>query len=382
MLADSLGGTMTLLKKIALLVVLTTAVGGFVAPAGGVVAQFEPLETCSMQAVQTAYSQTPAYQPTSIQGWVTAEAEFLALNGAPFVPQGVNYYPSRSPWRRFLTDTDMNVVDRELDLIALAGFNTVRLYLWNDALFQCEGSGAVPEPTAFRILDSVVQRAAVRGLRIIMTLNDMPDLENYPLYSNPAHTVAQTDFIVSRYANEPTIMAWDMRNAGDLDYGIEDEMEGPFSRDLVINWLAETSARIREIDGRHLLTAGWGFDTAASIPYVDFVSFAHWSEDLDELRGRVISLNNATTKPIVLTSFGYSTFEHSDDVQAELIAGAVNVIEEYGAAGWVLWTGFDFPLTATCVEPACPSEDNREHHFGLWRTDYTAKPALGIIAAG
>ncbi len=373
---------MTPFKRLTLMTALTLVLCLLAAPATVTNAQTEPLTSCSVQQVQTAYSQLPAYQPTSLQGWVTAEAEFLSLNGAPFLVQGINYYPSRSPWRRFLTDTDMNVVDRELDLIALAGFNTLRLYLWNDALFQCPGSGAVPQSEAFGILDGLVQRAAVRGLRVIMTLNDMPDLENYPLYSNPAHTVAQTDFIVNRYKNEPAVMAWDMRNAGDLDYGIDNNFEGPFAREQVLNWLGETSALIREIDGRHLLTAGWAFDSAVTVPYVDFVSFAHWSDDMNELRGRAISLVNGTTKPVVLTSFGYSTFEQSDDAQAELISGAVDIVEQYDAAGWVLWTGFDFPLDATCVGEGCVSEDNREHHFGLWRTDYTAKPALGIIAAG
>lgn len=371
-----------MMKKLLLLVIILVAVAVVVVPTLTANAQAEPLESCSMQQVQAAFAQLAPYHPTSLQGWVTAGEEFLTLNGAPFLVQGINYYPSRSPWRRFLTETDMNVVDRELDLIATAGFNTLRLYLWNDALFQCPGSGAVPVPEAWAILDGVVQRAAVRGLRVIMTLNDMPDLENYPLYTNPAHTVAQTEFIVSRYRDEPAVMAWDMRNAGDLDYGIENQMQGAFTRQQVIEWLADTSAYIREIDGRHLLTAGWGFDAAATIPFVDFVSFAHWSDDMAELRGRVITLNNATTKPVVLTSFGFSTFEQSEEQQAELITGVVDVIEQYDAAGWVLWTGFDFPLDATCVEPNCPSEDNREHHFGLWRTDYSAKPALGSIAAG
>jgi hypothetical protein len=370
---------MTMMKRLFFTMMLTIMLGS---SATFTQAQAEPLASCSVQAVQAAFRDLPAYHPTSLPGWVTADDEFLSLNGAPFLVQGINYYPSRSPWRRFLTDTDMAVVDRELDMIALAGFNTLRLYLWNDALFQCPGSGAVPQPEAFAILDGVIQRAAVRGLRVILTLNDMPDLETYPLYSNPAHTVAQTDFIVARYREEPAVMAWDMRNAGDIDYGIENNFQGAFRRDVVLNWLAETSARIREIDGRHLLTAGWAFDSAVTEPYVDFVSFAHWSTDMNELRGRMTTLVNNTTKPVVLTSFGYSTFEHSDEEQASLISGAVDMVEQYDAAGWVLWTGFDFPLDATCVGEGCVSEDNREHHFGLWRTDYSAKPALGSIAAG
>ncbi|MFO7322733.1 MAG: cellulase family glycosylhydrolase [Chloroflexota bacterium] len=354
-----------------------------VAPSGQrVEAQATPLDTCSLPEVQAAFAATPAYQPTSMPGWVEVENNYFVIDGTVFTPQGVNYYPSRSPWRRFLTETNIVQMEQELDMIASAGFNTLRIYLWNDALFQCPGSGAVPNPPAFQILDAVLQRAAVRGMRVIVTLNDMPDLETYPLYSNPQHVQAQTRYIVSRYANEPAIMAWDLRNAGDIDYGIENDMQGQFTRGQVLNWLASTAALVRSIDSRHLITAGWAFDSAATAPHVDFISFAHWSKDTDELRGRLLSLAAATRKPIVLTAFGYSTFELSEEEQRDLIQRAINVVEDYDAAGYVLWTAFDFPLDATCTPPACPSEDSREHHFGLWRWDFSPKPALEIIAAG
>jgi hypothetical protein len=44
--------------------------------------------------------------------------------------------------------------------------------------------------------------------------------------------------------------------------------------------------------------------------------------------------------------------------------------------GWLVWAAFDFPLDATCIRPACPSQDNAEHHFGLWFPDYTPKPVI------
>lgn len=361
---------------------ILAALFAFAAPERPARAQTPPLDTCSLSELQAAFAAVPAYQPTNMPGWVKVEDNYFVIDGVVFSPHGVNYYPSRSPWKRFLTETNISQMEQELDLIASVGFNTLRIYLWNDALFQCPGSGAVPNPGAFQILDAVVQRAAVRGLRVIMTLNDMPDLEHYPLYSNPRHIQAQTTFIISRYANEPAIMAWDLRNAGDIDYGIENNMQGQFTNSQVLNWLAQTEALVRSLDSRHLITAGWAFDSAATVPYVDFVSFAHWSEDVDTLRGRLITLTNVTGKPIVLTSFGYSTFELSEEEQRDLIERAITIVEDYDAAGWVLWTAFDFPLDATCTPPACPSEDSREHHFGLWRWDFSPKPALDIIAAG
>lgn len=346
--------------------------------------QFQPLPTCTIEQVQAAFSGLQPYVPAGTVGWISAQGEgFIdSSTGSPFYVQGVNYYPQNAPWRRFLTEADLGAVDRELAMIADAGLNTIRVYLWNDALFSCPGSGAVPVPAAFQRLDYTLQSAARHGLHVIMTLNDMPDLENYPLYTNPQHVQSQTAFIVSRYRDEPAIMAWDMRNAGDIDYGSENNWQGQFTREAVLGWLAQTNVLIRSLDTRHLLTAGWGLDSEATVPYVDFVSFGYFGTDMSVLGNRAAALNSVTEKPVVLAAFGYSTYEHSEEEQAQLIGNAIQVIDQFDAAGWLLWTAFDFPLDATCIRPACPSPDNREHHFGLWRWDLTPKPALNAVSVG
>jgi endo-1,4-beta-mannosidase len=351
-----------------------------VAPAGA--QQFQPLATCSIEQVQQAFGSLSPYSPTNAVNWVRVEGDHFVEGSAIYYPQGVNYYPQRSPWRRFLTETNLDEVEREMGLLSDAGLNTIRVYLWNEALFSCPGSGAVPIPATFQRLDGIVQSASRHGIHVIMTLNDMPDLQTYPLYSNPTHTQSQTAFIVSRYRDEPAVMAWDMRNAGDIDYGSENNWQGAFSKEAVLGWLGQTQALIRSVDTNHLITAGWGKDSEATVPYVDFVSFAYWNPDMNGLRDRLTSLRSATSEPLVLSSFGYSTFEHSEEEQAQLIGSTIQVAEEFDAAGWLLWTAFDFPLDVTCVPPACPSQDNREHHFGLWRWDLSAKPAVQSVSVG
>lgn len=352
------------------------------APATLTLAQTQPLPTCTIEQVQAAFQGMVPYTPGSSLGWITAQENGLTVNGAPFYVTGVNYYPANAPWRRFLTQSSLSDIDRELRLIASTGFNTIRIYLWNEALFTCPGSGVVPVPSAFTRLDAVIQSAARYGLHVLVTLNDMPDLDNQPLYTSPESNESQTAFIVNRYRNEPAILGWDMRNAGDLDYGSETNFEGKFQRQVVLNWLAATRNLIRSLDSRHLITAGWAFDVEATAPYVDFISFAHWAESPAALQDRVRAIQRVTDKPIVLSAFGFASFERSEEEQARLLTAMVSAVEESDAAGWIVWTAFDFPTSATCVEPNCPSPDNREHHFGLWRTDYSPKPALSAIAAG
>jgi endo-1,4-beta-mannosidase len=333
----------------------------------------KPLPACTDAEIEAAFDALPEYQPSGLADFVRVQSGRLMAGDEPFLVRGVNYYPSRYPWRRFLTQTDAATVDTDFALFRSVEFNTLRIFLWNEALFACPGSGAVPVADAFLRLDDIVQKAAEYNLRLIVTLNDLPDLTDYPLYDNPPHVLAQTRFIVERYRDEAVILAWDLRNEGDIDYD-----RGPFTRDTVLGWLDETSTLVRSLDGNHLITAGWLRDSEATVPYVDLVSFHHWS-GVPQVISRIAALQKATDKPVLLQEFGYSTQKIDLVAQATLIGEVIHAVEQANTAGWLIWTAFDFPTDATCTPPNCPSVDNAEHHFGLWSTDYTPKPAVSVL---
>ena len=113
---------------------------------------------------------------------------------------------------------------------------------------------------------------------------------------------------------------------------------------------------------------------------MDFISFHHWT-NAETLLTRIAEIRAKTDKPILLEEFGFSTFRVSPEEQGQLILDVALAAEAQNLLGWLVWTAFDFPLDATCVEPACPSVDNAEHHFGLWNTDYTPKPVLEPLRA-
>lgn len=334
-----------------------------------------PLEKCGDTQVQAALSAVPAYTPHGTGVFTTIHGSTFAVNGQPYRLRGINYYPARAPWRRFLLEADPTAVANELDLIARAGFNTLRIFLWYDALFDCPGSGAVPKSDGFARLDSVIRLAAERSLRLIVTLNDMPDLVIHPLYTDTQAAPAQTAYLVQRYAQEPAILAWDVRNEGDIDY-----MRGSASSAVVLDWLRRTTTQIRQLDAHHLITAGWNEDAQATASAVDFVSFHHWSTS-QRLRERLDALRIVTQKPILLEEVGYSTFGGKEADQGASLVDVLSAAESSGAAGWLIWTAFDYSTDVTCWPPACPSTDNGEHHFGLWRTDYSPKPALDALKA-
>ncbi len=314
----------------------------------------------------------------NLDQFVTAEKDRLQLNGQPFKVKGVNYYPREAPWQRFLAEADPADMAAELNLIKEAGFNTLRIFLWYEPLFTCEPEDAIPNETAFATVDKLLQLADERQLKVIVTLNDLPDLTFRPLYTDYAHYDNQTVYIVRRYRNEASILAWDLRNEGDLDHGAESPEDARFTEEEVIDWLAHASRLVRDNDPHHLLTAGWWGDPTPTAPFVDFLSFHHWAE-ANRLQIRINEYRQASSKPLLLEEIGYSTWAASVAEQpakekevSTTLSRTLRVAEAQNIAGWVIWTAFDFV-------PAPGQPEHEEHFFGLWRTDLAPKPALDAI---
>jgi tetratricopeptide (TPR) repeat protein len=318
----------------------------------------------------------PAATPDTTQ-FVKVQGDRLTLRGQPFPVKGVNYYPRSAPWQRFLTGADPAEMAKELDLIQKAGFNTLRIFLWNEPLFTCQPEDAIPNESAFATLDTLLKLARERDLKVIVTLNDLPDLVFRPLYTDWAHYDNQTAYIIRRYRNEPAILAWDVRNEGDIDYGAQSTADVKFTQAEVVDWVAHLSQLVRENDPHHLVTAGWWGDPTPVDPYVDFLSFHHWT-DAKELQARTEQYRQHTHQPLILQEVGYHSWADSsgdpasEKEQADRLGRVIKQAEVDKLAGWIVWTAFDF-----VPEPGQPA--NEEHFFGLWRTDLTPKPALEAL---
>lgn len=331
-------------------------------------------------ACNTASLPNPDPSPSEdpdLSRFVTAQGDQLYLSGQPFKVKGVNYYPRRAPWHHFLEKADLAEVTEELDTIKAAGFNTIRVFLRYEPLFICQPEDAIPNETAFAKVDTLFQLASDRNLKLIVTLNDLPDLVFRPLYKDWSHYDAQTVYIVRRYRNQSNILAWDLRNEGDLDYGVRPGDEARFSQDEVLAWLAHISQLVHENDPHHLLTAGWWGDPSPTSPFVDILSFHHWFE-ADHLQARIIDYKQQNAMPLMLQEVGYHSWAEAPhdqrDVfgQADILGRTVNVAETENISGWVVWTAFDF-----VPQPGQPH--NFEHFFGLWDVGLNSKPALEAL---
>lgn len=310
----------------------------------------------------------PDYAATLPGAFVTLADNALTLEGKPYPIYGVNYYPRDTPEQRFLQQTNLDTVGLELDLIAGAGFNTLRIFLRHEQLFIC---GDVPRASAFTLLDGVIQAAGQRNLRVIPVLFHAAGT---PPFLTPEVSRMQAAFLARRYADEGAILAYDLRDRGDDDYAAN-----PLQRESVLLWLADTVGSIRRA-APQLITAGWDDDSAVTAPIVDFVSFQNFAP-LDDLRQEIAVVTDRTQKPIVLSAFGYDTMTYDEIGQRQAYQRALEAVNANDLAGWIAWTAFDYPLTALCMEPECPAERSPAHQFGLWNSGYFPHLALDAILA-
>lgn len=346
------------------------------------------LPTCEPAQVAQILADMPDYKPSEGE-FIRIKDTQLVLDENPFVIHGVSYFPAEYPFWKFL-QADGTTIKADLDVIAASGLNTIRIFIWNEPLFTCPGNGAVPLAPQFERLDNIIQAAAERGLHLIVTLHHQPNITAPPLYENPPPIPAQTAYIVQRYQNEPAILAWDVREAGDTDYqggtigGIPRAAE--FERAIVLDWLFRVSGAIRAIDQNHLITAGWYTDNLATAAAVDFISFQFWGEP-STLEERITQLRQQTDKPLLLIGIGYDSQTRNESQQSSALREALQTTERginfAGLIGWVVWTAFDFAPGSACDVAACVENEDGQadvrHFYGLWRQDRTRKPAANVI---
>jgi hypothetical protein len=329
------------------------------------------LERCTPDSIERAQAITPDYMPSS--------GEFISIqNGVfwqtdrPYPIYGINYYPRDYPNHRFLTETDVPSIDFELDLIRVNGINTLRIFIRYDDLFACEADGAIARPDYLIRLDDFIRLAGGRGYRLILVLHHEPDWDVYPLYDMPAHITQQTTYLVKRYADEPTIMAYDIRDGADADFRM-------YRRERVISWITAMRDIIKQHAPKQLITVSWSDDVSVGDLGMDFISIQDFG-DVEALRQKIAIIKNVVIdKPIIVSAVGYATFDIDELAQRDKLYRALEAIQRNHLAGWVIWTAFDYPLSAICQEPFCPAEDSPANRFGIWNTSYFPKRALDVI---
>ncbi|KAF8161065.1 CEL4a mannanase [Crassisporium funariophilum] len=319
--------------------------------------------------------------PAAATGFVKTSGTRFTLNGSKYTVVGGNAY-----WVGLsgLSTTDMRQAFAD---VARAGGTTLRTWGFNDVTSQSGNwyqswSGSSPTintgSSGLQNFDNVVAAAKANGVRLIVALtNNWADYGgmdvyvkqilnsgNHDLfYTNAQVKTAFKNYIkafVGRYANEPTIMAWELANEPRCK-GSTGTTSGSCTPASVTAWAREMSAYIKSIDGNHLVALGdegfynnpsaptypyqggegIDFDVNLAISSIDFGTFhsypEHWGQS-GNIQGwgtqwiaDHAASQNRIGKPVILEEFGVTT--NKDTVYTAWF----NQIASSGLAGDLVW---------------------------------------------
>ncbi|KAJ7278403.1 CEL4b mannanase [Mycena rebaudengoi] len=300
----------------------------------------------------TSTVSTPA--PPAVTGFVKTSGTRFTLNGAKYTVVGSNAY-----WLP-LTGYSKTDVDKAFSDMVSAGATTIRTWGFNEVTSAngvyfnlWNGTKATVNTGAngLAALDLAIASAKAHGIRLIVALtNNWSDFGGMDVYTRQilgagqAHDVFYTNptviaafktyvqAIVTRYVNEPGIMAWELANEPRCG-GSNTPASSTCTVSTITTWATTMSAFIKSLDKNHLVAIGdegffnqpgnpdfvyqgsLGIDFAANlkISSVDFGTFhaypESWGESDDASWGVKwitdhATVQNTTNKPVILEEFG------------------------------------------------------------------------------
>lgn len=298
----------------------------------------------------------------------------LWINRAPFPVAGINYYPQASPWTQFWPQYDPAQTATDLARIRGLGLNTVRIFI-----SYADFGGPQVAPALRSRLSDFLQQARQAQLKVIVTLFDHHTDHHPATWAADARHLAT---LLPYFANDPTILAWDIKNEPDRDYGYN-------SAALVDAWLRFVARHVRWHDPNHLITIGWSTPEAASAltETVDFITF-HYFDQPEEYTPRVTALQKAVgDKPILLEEFTFSTWNspffpgHTEAEQAHYYAALLRQHRALDSLGYLTWTLYDFD-EVPLAEFRYPWHRGAQANMGVIRHNGAAKPAAALVRPG
>ncbi len=243
-------------------------------------------------------------------------------------------------WRDF---RDTYVTEADIDFLAAAGFTTLRVPLhW--ALFLQDKDSLQFSGPGDALLDRLIGWCKRSGLHVILDLHAAPggqtgvnhdDGVGFPLtFYVPRYrreTIALWTHLAARYAQEPTVLGYDLLNEPISPYADED-----FLNPRLEDFYREIAAAIRAVDPNHILFlegAQWAANfTVFGRPFANNVAYTYhmfWASPVRASIARMLDFSNANNVPLLLGETG--ELSNSWDERFRTLH------EKYGVS-WSFWT--------------------------------------------
>lgn len=308
-------------------------------------------------------------------GWMLQEGYMLRINqhGQQYrIRQHIEALIGKEKTREFYDAWLANHTTKaDIDSLKSWGFNSVRLPMhYNLYTLPVEEEKIAGQQTwidkGFRMTDDLVSWCKANGMYLVLDLHAAPggqgndnnisdrDPSKPSLWESPANqqkTIALWKKLAERYANEPTIIAYDIIN--EPNWGFEDPAKdknglSEKKNEPLEKLMREITAAIREVDKNHIVIIegnGWGnnyngiFDDGLWDNNMVLSFHKYWNYNDQHSIGQIIKYRNDLNVPVWLGETG----ENSN----VWFTQAIHLLESNNI-GWAWWPlkklGFNNPL--------------------------------------
>ncbi len=273
-----------------------------------------PTTTTTAPTTTTTAPTTTTTAPPSPSGFVSANGTALTLNGAPYRFTGVNAYGLATYYSVNHGCGNM-ADDQQLDAFFTSLRPNSMVRLW---AFQRQVYNKYTGQLDFTPLDRVVNAAARRGQRVILTLaNQWPQCDdgfekNEAWYAGGYRVAASADGasplsywdyirqIVPRYASSPTIGMWELVNEPEARIRNSDGSPGCTSTapSTLRTFFDTVGGEVRRLDPNHLISSGvtgtgqcgaqgYYYETLHASPGIDVASYHDYMHDTQPMPGDI-----------------------------------------------------------------------------------------------
>lgn len=287
-----------------------------------------------------------AGQPLLLRGinlgnWFEPEGYMFHFDDGPQAPREIEDLtkellgPAKAEafWRQW---RDTYITESDLDLIHRSGMNSVRVPIHWKFFTSDDAEG-------FRVLDRLVAWASKDHIYVVIDLHCAPggqtgsnidDSWNYPwLYSSPEaqqQTIAIWRRIAAHYANNPTVLGYDLLNEPIPHYPRDQQ----FNKDLEPIY-RKIAAAIRQVDKNHVLILGgaqWDSNFSVFGPPFDsntmYTFHKYWTATDTSVIQSYLDFRDRYHMPIWLGESG----ENND----QWISAFTKTLE-FNHVGWAFW---------------------------------------------
>jgi endo-1,4-beta-mannosidase len=284
----------------------------------------------------------------------------------------ISYYPSQTPWGAMWFNWQPTAIDADLAKIAALGANTVRIFI-QPATFGYP----TPMTTYVSRLGQVLSMAAAHGLKVHLTLFDL-----FTSYTDITGSEQWASALLSPLHGDSRIAAVELQN------------EINPTNAQAISWAQTMLPAIRSYSGLPVTVSVTGWDTATPLAQLisalgsvkpDFYDLHVYGNPAFMQSAYLNAKQMAGSTPLIIGETGYSTDPSNtywiganqtvamqEQAQAYYISYAEQTAKSVGLPPVGLWTLNDFPS-------GLPNVTAVEQHFGLYRLDGTAKPAVATV---